>query len=294
MQVAIDKRSPRLMALPTIIVLLIFSLFPLFYIIGLSLTDSSLGQPFKNFIWLANFKRAFMDEIFGRSIVNTLIFAFSVTAIQTMLGFILALFLHAQIRAAKVLRTLALIPLFTPPVAVAMIWRLIYDPTSGFLNHYLLKFKLVDLPTVLLGHPKLAMIAIMAADVWQWTPFCFLLCLAALQSLPTEPYEAAAVDGATRWQVFRRVTLPLVTPALVITFLFRFLIALKVFDLIFILTYGGPGSATQVVSFYIYKIGFTMFKSGYAAALSILVLLLVSVIVTGIVLGRERFLKRFE
>jgi multiple sugar transport system permease protein len=132
----------------------------------------------------------------------------------------------------------------------------------------------------------------MVADIWQWTPFCFILSLAALQSLPTEPYEAAAVDGASTWQVFRRLTLPMVTPSIIVIFLFRFLIALKVFDLVFILTYGGPGSETEVVSFYIYKIGFTQFRSGYAATLSILVLILVSVIAMFMTVGRDLILKR--
>ncbi len=210
------------------------------------------------------------------------------------MGFILALALHGELRAGGFLRTLALLPLFTPPVAVAMIWRLIYDPVSGLINHYMLEWGLVGRAVAFLGSPTLAMPAIMAADVWQWTPFCFLLSLAALQALPTEPYEAAAVDGASNWQVFRRLTLPMVTPAVIVIFLFRFLIALKVFDLVFILTYGGPGSATQVVSFYIYKIGFTMFKSGYAATLSILVLLLVSVIALVMTLGREWIMKKQE
>jgi len=290
----LEKRSPFLMALPTLIILIFFSLIPLFYVIGLSLTNSTLARPFQDFIWFENYKRALTDEAFGSSIVNTLIFAFGVTTIEVLLGFILALVLRGELRAGGFLRTLALLPLFTPPVAVAMIWRLIYDPLSGLFNHYLQLWGLIDRAIAFLGKPTLAMPAIMLADIWQWTPFTFLLCLAALQSLPTEPYEAAAVDGASRWQVFRRITLPLVTPSVLVTFLFRFLIAFKVFDLIFILTYGGPGSATQVVSFYIYKIGFSMFKSGYAAALSILVLLLVSVIATLLTTGRDLLLKKIQ
>jgi multiple sugar transport system permease protein len=280
------------MALPTLIVLIFFSLIPLIYVISLSLTDSTLARPFQDFIWFENYKRALTDEIFGAAIVNTLVFAFGVTAIETLLGFILALALHGELRAGGFMRTLALLPLFTPPVAVAMVWRLIYDPVSGLINHYMLQWGLTERAVAFLGSPTLAMPAIMAADVWQWTPFCFLLSLAALQSLPTDPYEAAAVDGASNWQVFRRLTLPMVTPAVIVIFLFRFLIALKVFDLVFILTYGGPGSVTQVVSFYIYKIGFTMFKSGYAATLSILVLLLVSVIALVMTLGREWIMKK--
>lgn len=294
MKTFLEKYSPQLMALPTFIVLIFFSLIPLFYVLGLSVTDSTLARPFEDFIWFANYKRAMTDEIFGHSIINTLIFAFGVTAIQTFLGFVLALALHREKQVGGFIRTLALLPLFTPPVAVAMIWRLIYDPVSGLINHYLLAWGLVERAVGFLGSPTWAMPAIMLADIWQWTPFCFILSLAALQSLPTEPYEAAAVDGATNWQVFRRLTLPMVFPSIIVIFLFRFLIALKVFDLVFILTFGGPGSATQVVSFYIYKIGFRTFKSGYAAALSLLVLILVSIIATVMTLGRDWILRRQE
>lgn len=287
----VERYSPQLMALPMFIVLLIFSLIPFIYVISLSLTDSTLARPFNDFIWFANYKRAFTDEIFGRSIVNTLVFAFVVTTIQTLLGFVLALAFYGMRRLGLV-RTLALLPLFTPPVAVAMIWRLIYDPNSGLINHYLTEWGLSERAIAFLGNPTLAFPAIMLADIWQWTPFCFILSLAALHSLPREPYEAAAVDGASSWQVFKRLTLPMVTPSIIVIFLFRFLIALKVFDLVFILTYGGPGSVTQVVSFYIYKVGFTTFRSGYAAALSILVLLLVSVIATLMTVGRDMILKK--
>jgi len=290
----LEKRSPFLMALPTLIILIFFSLIPLVYVVGLSLTNSTLARPFQDFIWFENYKRALTDEVFGSSIVNTLIFAFVATTIETLLGFIVALALRGELRAGRFLRTLALLPLFTPPVAVAWIWQLIYAPVSGLFNHYLRQWGLIEHSIAFLGNPRLAMPAIILADVWQWTPFTFILCLAALQSLPTEPYEAAAVDGASGWQVFRRITLPMMIPSVIVIFLFRFLIALKVFDLVFILTYGGPGSATQVVSFYIYKIGFTMFKSGYAAALSILVLLLVSVIATLMTTGRDLFLRKIQ
>lgn len=292
MKAFVERYSPQLMALPTFIVLIFFSLIPFVYVIGLSLTDSTLARPFNDFIWFSNYKRAFTDEIFGASITNTLLFAFVVTSVQTFLGFVLALAFRGERKLGGVLRTLALLPLFTPPVAVAMIWRLIYDPTSGLINHYLLQWDILDRAVGFLGSPVLAMPAIMIADIWQWTPFCFILSLAALQSLPTEPYEAAAVDGASAWQVFRRLTLPMVTPSIIVIFLFRFLIALKVFDLVFILTYGGPGSVTQVVSFYIYKIGFTQFKSGYAATLSILVLILISIIATFMTVGRDLILKK--
>jgi multiple sugar transport system permease protein len=279
------------MTVPMLLVILVFVGF-LVYVVALSVTDSTLARPFQGFVGLENYSRAINDEGFRESVWNMLVFAFVVTTVETGLGFLIALAVNNLIRAGRWLLTLALLPLFTPPVAVAMIWKLLYDPGSGLINHYLLKWGIITDPIGFLGQPQWAMPAIMLADIWQWTAFCFLLILAALQSLPHDPYEAAAVDGASGWQVFRRLTLPLVLPAVIVTFLFRLLIALKVFDLVFMLTYGGPGSTTQVASFYIYKVGFTMFKTGYAAAMTVLVFLLVSVIATALTLGRQIFMKR--
>lgn len=292
MRAKIDRYSPLLMAVPTFIVLIFFAVIPLVYVVGLSLTESTLARPFADFVWFEQYKSAIEDEVLGRSIVNTLIFAFGVTTLEVVLGFILAMALRGVRRGSGVFLTLALLPLFTPPIAVAMVWRLIYDPNQGLINHYLLQAGIVDRAIAFLGNSELALPSIMVADIWQWTPFTFLLSYAALKSLPREPYEAAAVDGASNLQVFRRLTLPLVMPSLIVVFLFKFLIALKVFDLVFILTYGGPGSATNVVSFYIYKVGFTLFKTGYGAALSIIVLVLVSLIAMVLTFGRDWVISR--
>jgi multiple sugar transport system permease protein len=279
------------MVVPMMVVIVIFLMF-LVYVLGLSVTNSTLAKPFNEFVGLANYFKALKDQIFGKSILLMLEFAFVVTTIETLLGFFFALVLYNEVRAGRYLRTLALLPLFTPAVAVAMIWKLIYDPGSGLLNYYLLQWGFIQSPIGFMGNPLWAMPGIMAADIWQWTPFCFLLCLAAFQSLPYEPYEAASVDGASGWQVFRRLTLPMVLPAVIIVFLFRLLISLKVFDLVFMLTYGGPGTTTQVASFYIYKIAFTTFKTGYGAAMTVLVFLLISVIATVLTLGRKFYMNR--
>jgi multiple sugar transport system permease protein len=290
----VEERSALIMALPTILVLLIFSLFPFFYILGLSLTDSTLARPFQDFLWLSNYQRALNDDIFQASITNTIWFAFAVTIIESLLGFVLALFFYRSMRAGRYLRTLALLPFIAPPVAIAMIWRLIYDPVAGLLNHYLTRLHLIERPIAFLGDPRLAMASIMAVDVWQWTPFIFILALAALQSLPTEPYEAAAVDGASGRQMFRYLTLPLVAPALLVIALIRLIGAFKIFDLVYILTFGGPGSLTQVASFYIYKTGFSQFKSGYAAALTVVLLIVMAIIVTLLTSARDRLRAQYE
>lgn len=290
----LEKRSPFLMALPTLLILIVFSMLPFFYMLVLSFSRSTLARPFQDFIWLANYKRAVTDEIFRTSIVNTLVFAFGVTFAETVLGFTLALLLRESLTAGRILRTIALLPMVTPPVAVAMIWRLIYDPISGLLNHYGRAWGLISQTVAFLGRPDLALPSVMVVDIWEWTPFVFLLSLAVLVSLPTEPYEAAAVDGANRWQMFRHITLPLAAPAIIVIAIIRLIGALKVFDLVFILTFGGPGSATQVASFYIYKIGFTQFKTGYAAALTVVLLIVVAVIITLLTIFRDRIRARFE
>ncbi|NPV75738.1 MAG: sugar ABC transporter permease [Anaerolineae bacterium] len=294
MNATLEKYTPKLMVLPTFLILLIISLVPLIYVLGISFTNSTIAKPFNDFIWFENYKKAFTDEVFGTSLVNTLIFAFTVTTIQTFFGFILAFAMQRERKLSGVLRTLALLPLFTPPVAIAMIWRLIYDPNQGMLNYYLTKWGLTSGVIPFLGDKSLAFPSIMLADIWQWTPFCFLLCMAALQSLPRDPYEAAMVDGASGWYVFKRLTLPMVAPQIIVIFLFRLLIALKVFDLIYMLTFGGPGNSTQVASFYLYRVSFKQFQTGYGGALSILVLILISVLATLLTKGREAILKRVE
>lgn len=286
-----DRHSPVFMILPMGFIIVTFLVF-LVYVVGLSVTDSTLAKPFKDFVGFANFTKAFNDAGFEKSIWLMLEFAFVVTIIETLLGFLFAMVLHTEVKAGRYLNTLALLPMFTPAVAVAMIWKLIYDPGSGLLNHYLLKWGIINTPIGWMGNSTYAMPGLMIADIWQWTPFCFLLILAAFQSLPFEPYEAAQVDGASGWQTFKRLTLPLVLPSVIITFLFRLLIALKVFDLVFMLTYGGPGDSTQVASFYIYKVAFTTFKTGYGAAQTVLVFLLIAVIATLLTMGRTAFMNR--
>jgi multiple sugar transport system permease protein len=291
---SVQHRSNFLLALPTIILLVVFSLFPFFYLLGMSFTESKLARPFQEFVGLMHYKDALVDQTFQTSLVNTLIFAFGVTTAETIIGFALALYFYRHMQAGKYLRTLALFPFIAPPVAVAMIWRLIYDPVSGLINHYLRQWGLTIAPIPFLGDPNLALPSIMLIDIWQWTPFIFLLSLAALQALPKDPYEAAAVDGASGWQTFWHITLPMVSPALIVIALIRLIGAFKIFDQIYILTGGGPGSRTQVASFYIYRTAFKEFDTGYAAALTIILLVVLVVVVTLLTMFRNRIRDRYE
>lgn len=290
----LNQRRNLWMALPTLILLFIFSLYPFFYLLGLSLTNSTLARPFQEFIGFANYQRALRDATFSTSLENTLVFAFVTTGLQMLLGFSLALFFYRSVRSGRYLRTLALFPFIAPPVAVAMIWRLIYNPTAGLLNHYLRQFGLTNAPIAFLGDANYALLSLIAIDVWQWTPFVFLLALAALQSLPGDVYEAAAVDGASALQAFRHITLPLISPALIVILMIRLIGAFKVFDMVYMLTGGGPHTATQVATHYIYRTAFSRFQIGYAASLTILLLIGLVVIVTALTVFLGYIRRRYE
>jgi multiple sugar transport system permease protein len=268
------------MVAPAVLTLIVFSLYPLVYSIAMSLSDSQLARPFRAFVAFKNYTDAVADALFRGSILLTFAYAFGVTVIETTLGFGLALLLNRESRASRFARTLGLLPFITPPVAIAAIWRLIYDPSSGMLNHYLVRAGILEQNVAFLGIPGLAMASVMLVDVWQWTPFVFLLSLAVLASLPHEPYEAAAVDGANTWQQFVHITLPLCLPGVLIIAILRLIGAMKVFDLVFMLTSGGPGASTQVASFYIYKTAFQQFKTGYASAMTIILIIVLTILVT--------------
>jgi multiple sugar transport system permease protein len=289
-----EHRASWIMAMPTILLLLLFSLYPFFYVLFLSFSDSSLAQPFEEFIGWQHYINGLEDEILRQSISNTLIFAFVVTILETIIGFVLALFFYRSMRSGRYLRTLALLPFIAPPVAVAMIWRLIYNPSAGLLNHYMGQFGWTTEPIAFLGQQSTAMLSIMVIDVWQWTPFVFILALAALQALPTDPYEAAAVDGASPLQSFFYITLPLISPSLMVIAIIRMIGAFKVFDLVYMLTGGGPGQATQVASFYIHRVAFRRFDLGYASSLTIYLLIILIVVITLLTFVQGWLRKRFE
>ena len=193
---------------------------------------------------------------------------------EFLLGLGLALLLDSLAHGRGVFRAGLLAPMLLPPVVAAVIWRLIYNPQFGVLNGTL---RAAGIPTTRLtwtSGESSAMVSVLLVDIWEWTPFLFLLLSAGLQAIPQEPYEAARIDGASAWQVFRDVTLPLLKPTLVLALLLRAMDLARIFDQIFILTQGGPGFATETVSLHIYRTAFRFFNFGYAAAMSFVTLAL--------------------
>jgi len=272
-----DSQStfPFLLLAPTISVLLALTIYPLIYSIKVSLQGEAGNWT------LQNFARLFSDRFFLSSLAHTIVYASVALTFEFLIGLALALLLNTQIRGRALFRSLLLAPMMLPAVVVGVVWRLMLNSDFGAVNGTLKSFGLRAESLTWTASPKLAMASVIVADIWQWTPFVFLILLAGLQAIPQEPYEAALIDGASAWQTFRHVTLPLLKPAILIVLLLRTMDLLRAFDQIFILTEGGPGFATETASLYIYRTAFRFSNFGYAAAMSFVLLLLTNVISLG-------------
>jgi multiple sugar transport system permease protein len=272
-----NKREllPLLCIAPALAVLLALSIYPLIYSVTISLQkETSTGV-----VWsLANFTRLASDNFFLTAMAHTFVYAAAALTCEFLLGLGLALLLNQQIRGRGLFRASLLIPMMLPAVVVGVVWRLMLNPNFGAINGTLKQFGVNTENLTWTASPQLAMLAVIVVDVWQWTPFVFLVLLAGLQAIPQEPYEAALIDGSSRWQTFWHVTLPLLKPSILIVLLLRTMDLLRVFDQIFILTEGGPGFATETISLYIYRTAFRFFDFGYAAAMSFVLLVLTNII----------------
>jgi multiple sugar transport system permease protein len=261
---------------PGIVWVLAFTIFPLLYSLRLAFMRARLGQP-QTFIGLQNFGRAFSDYRFWDSLKVTVLFALASVILTVSLGLVLALLFNRPMRGQRVFRSLFTMPLFAAPIAMGYLGLTIFHEQVGAVNTVLRALGMVTLPPWF-SNIWLARLTIVLVDVWQWTPFCFLVLLAGLQGLPDEIYEAAALDSSSGWDIFRFVTLPLLTPVLFTVSMLRLVEAFKILDIPFSMTNGGPGAATQTLSFYIYLTGLRNFNAGYASALAYLLLLMVFII----------------
>ncbi len=288
------RRGPWLLALPLLVGLVTFSVYPLVYVAALSVSESSLGRTFQEWVHLANYRKALDDSVFTDSLRRSVLFSFVGTFAQLALGVAVALLLDNAVRGGRVLRTIILLPLITPPIMVATAWKLIFNPGAGLLNSVLLELGVIDEPVSWLGSSRWALKMVGIADAWQWTPFVALLAFAALQSLPGDILEAASIDGASSVRRFCSITLPALMPSLTAIFLLKLIISFKVFDLVYGMTYGGPGFDTNLASFQIYRVGLQQFDVGYAAAQTVIFALMVSLITLPIVLVRDRIIDRWQ
>jgi ABC-type sugar transport system permease subunit len=275
-----ERNLAWLLVAPTLVMFVLFALLPSLTAILFAFSHIRLarGGMQRTFIGLENFERAINDPLVRQSAGITLRWALTVTAVEILLGLGLALLLAHGIRGRGVFTSLLIIPIIMPPVAVSLMWYFMYEYSFGIFNFLL---NSVGLPSVRwLSDPAIALYAMMAVDVWQATPFAFLLLYAAILSLPRDPYEAAAIDGAGRWHVFRTVTLPLLLPVLAVVVLLRLIDAARIFDKIYVMTRGGPGSSAYTTTLTIYIEGFNKYDFGYASAISFLFQIVLVVIAT--------------
>jgi multiple sugar transport system permease protein len=264
---------------PTVAALISIVIFPLVFSLSLSFHDWNIIRA-RGWSWagIGNYRTIlFQDPYFRSAFKVTLLYLAGTVPLQFGLGLGVALILNRITeKIIGFLRTALIIPTTMTPVVVGMIWRLMYNPDLGMLNYFLTRLGFS--PVNWTGMPETALPSVMMADIWEWTPFMALILLAGLQALPQEPFEAALVDGASSWQTFRYVTLPLLSPAMLVALLIRLMDSFKTFDLIFVLTQGGPGMSTEVLNYYTYRYGFKFFHLGYASALSWLLLVVVTII----------------
>jgi len=274
------ERIKYLFVGPGIIWVLAFTIFPLLYSLRLSFFQARLGGA-QRFIGLGNFARAFADYRFWSVLWVTIFFVVVDVAMTVLIGMGLALLVSRPLRkpmtGQRIFRSLFSMPLFTAPIALGYLGLTIFHEEIGAVNTVLRALGMVNLPAWF-SNPWLARMAISIVDIWQWTPFCFMVILAGLQSLPDEIYEATVLDTSSGWRIFRYITLPLLGPVLFTVTILRMVETFKMLDIPFSLTSGGPGMATQTYSFYIYLTGLRNFNTGYASALAYILLIIMMII----------------
>ncbi len=267
-----NRLTPWLFLGPAAVIMAIALLYPLGYMVWGSFRDWDPSQTIgeAEFVGLKNYITLWNDPNFRESLGVTLKFAFFCVSIEMVIGVGLALLLDRNIRGMSLLRTMFILPMMIAPVVVGLMWRYMYHPTVGTFNRFL---ESVGLPDVdWLGQHALTSVII--ADIWQWTPFIFILSLAALQSLPRSALEAARIDGATPWQQIWHIKLPLMMPVLIVTCLLRLIDAFKVLEVILVLTEGGPGLSTEILALRISRTATEFRELGVAAAMSNYLLML--------------------
>jgi len=276
------------MLAPTAIILIVLTLYPIIYLSFMMFTEIELtgDGAITKFVGLSNFVRMVEDKTFFQSLGTTIIYVISSVSAEMVFGMLLALMVANALKVPGVIKTLLMIPMLIAPVAVGLIWRLMYNPEFGLFNSILRGLGMPGLNW--LADKNLALLSIIISDIWQWTPFVYLILLAGLQALPEEPFEAAKVDGAKAGQTFRYITLPLLRPSILVALLFRTMDAFKAYDKFVILTSGGPGNATQVVSLYNYKVSFTFWEMGYGAVLAFVTIMVVNIFNLIVFRGMER------
>ncbi len=265
---------------PATLVIFVMILMPLSYTLYMSLQEwfiSSVTAP--KFVGLQNYMEILTRDLdlelgrFGWAVYRTFLFTILGVSAQTIIGTALALLFHREFMGKGLVRTLSLLPMVATPVAISLVWMMMFNPSLGVLN-YFLSFAGLG-PVDWVGTEEWVIPSLVMVDTWQWVPLITLIATAGLASLPVEPYESALIDGANSWQIFWKITLPLLRPTLMVAILFRAIDCLKTFDSIMVITAGGPGTASETLNIYIFQQAFDYFHMGYASALIVIFLAII-------------------
>jgi len=255
--------------LPSLITIIVIMIVPFFYSLYITLHNANLLENGGRFTFngLGNFISFFQDERALNAIAVTLKFVLGAVALEALLGIAISLFLDRNFKGKSIVRSILIVPMFMTPVVTGLVWRTFYDPTAGILNFILGVLGLGNRYDWL-GNTFSALPSIIMVDVWQWTPFMVLLFMASLDSISGDIYEAAYVAGASEFQLIKYVKLPLLVPTVFIAIVLRMIDCIKAFDIIYVMTKGGPGLATETINMYAYTVGFNFFRIGYATTIA--------------------------
>jgi multiple sugar transport system permease protein len=273
-----EKKLPYLLLAPTIFILIAVTVFPILYAIVVSLTSYDTFGQSAGFAGLENYFKVFTSGDFWNAIYVTLLFTAMAVFTEIFLGFNLALMVSKDGKAMSYLRWFLIIPMMLSPLVVAVVFRLMLNTDMGIINYMLEGLGLSGID--FLGDPTLAFLSLIFVDIWQWMPMCFLIILAGLQALPQDPFEAAEIDGASKFQVIRFIIIPMLKPILIVALVIRTMDALRTFDQVFVLTRGGPGRATETISYLMYRSSMKFTEFGFAAAGLFIVLIITIAIST--------------
>jgi multiple sugar transport system permease protein len=268
--------------MPAVVFMAALVVFPTIYAAWISLTHWNLatGAP-RTFAGLHNYGDLLSESRFWGALARTLVFCAASTLLTLIVGMALALLLNRRLPGKTVFRTLLIVPMVVTPVVVGLAWRFMYNPDLGMVNWFLGLFGVE--PIAFLGQTGTSLPAVIFTDVWEYTPFAFLILLAGLESLPKEPFEAAELDGSSAVRTFWHITLPMMKGPLAVALLFRLMFSFNVFDTLYVMTGGGPGRSSETLSMYSYRLGFTQWEVGKAAAAALISLVLITVLARVIV-----------
>lgn len=257
------RRNYWLFAVPATVVILAVIVFPWLFTVYMSVHVWEIGGG-TTFVALDNYRQLFADRRFHEALVHTLVFTFLATVIPVVLGTLAALVFHREFPWRGVLRTVFVMPMMATPVAIALVWTMMFHPQLGVLNYLLSQVGIG--PQAWVYSPSTVIPTLVMVEVWQWTPLVMLIVLGGLAGLPKEPYESALIDGANSLQMFFHITFPLLWPFILIALIIRVIDALKVFDTIFVITQGGPGTASETINIFLYLQAFAYYNIGYSSA----------------------------